>query len=208
MSAAGSTGPGKATGSAEHGNGAGGTSAGPAPAPDPAGPPPGGLRRFSLNQQTVRQWSLPELVDGCAFAGVPSVGLWREPVQAYGPARAARLVRAAGLTVSSLCRGGFLTAADPGARTAALVDNRRAIDEAAALGTATLVLVSGGGAAGRPGRLGGRARGGAPGAAHAPDPPPPPGGGGRAARARRVLAGRGAGVRGHRPAAVPRRLVR
>ncbi|MFT2019725.1 sugar phosphate isomerase/epimerase family protein [Streptomyces sp. 796.1] len=149
------------TGSAEHGNAAGGTSARPAPPPDPAdpvGPPPGGLRRFSLNQQTVRQWSLPELVDGCASAGVPGVGLWREPVQAYGAARAARLVRAAGLTVSSLCRGGFLTAVDPGARTAALADNRRAIDEAATLGTATLVLVSGGLPAGSRDLFGARAR--------------------------------------------------
>ncbi|MCA6094363.1 sugar phosphate isomerase/epimerase [Streptomyces sp. SCA3-4] len=103
-----------------------------------------GLERFSLNQQTVRQWSLPELVAGCAAAGVRAVGLWREPVRAYGTAAAARLVRRAGLTVSSLCRGGFLTAADPAGRAAALADNRAAVEEAAALGTATLVLVSGG----------------------------------------------------------------
>ncbi|MGX1853486.1 sugar phosphate isomerase/epimerase [Streptomyces sp. NBC_01456] len=102
------------------------------------------LSRLSLNQQTVRQWSLPELADGCARAGVRGVGLWRAPVQEYGPAAAARLVRDAGLHVTSLCRGGFLTAADPGERAAALDDNRAAVDEAAALGTDTLVLVSGG----------------------------------------------------------------
>ncbi|MGW1072700.1 sugar phosphate isomerase/epimerase family protein [Streptomyces sp. NPDC002537] len=103
-----------------------------------------GLARFSLNQRTVRQWSLPELVAGCAAAGVRRVGLWREPVREYGTEAAARLVRAAGLTVSSLCRGGFLTAADRAGRTAALADNRAAVREAAALGTDTLVLVSGG----------------------------------------------------------------
>ncbi|WP_431771099.1 sugar phosphate isomerase/epimerase family protein [Streptomyces cucumeris] len=103
-----------------------------------------GLERLSLNQETIRQWSLPELVEGCVAAGVPGVGLWRAPVRAYGTEAAARLVRSAGLTVTSLCRGGFLTALDPAGRTAALDDNRAAIDEAAALGTGTLVLVSGG----------------------------------------------------------------
>ncbi|MEU2870096.1 sugar phosphate isomerase/epimerase family protein [Streptomyces olivoreticuli] len=100
--------------------------------------------RFSLNQQTVRQWSLPELAAGCAAAGVRRVGLWRGPVREYGAEAAARLVRDAGLTVSSLCRGGFLTAADPIGRAAALADNRAAVEEAATLGTGTLVLVAGG----------------------------------------------------------------
>ncbi|MGC0377177.1 sugar phosphate isomerase/epimerase [Streptomyces sp. SAI-229] len=102
------------------------------------------LTRFSINQMTVRQLSLPDLVEACRDLGVPGVGLWREPVQAYGVEAAAKLVRDAGLTVTTLCRGGFLTATDPGERAAALADNRRAVDEAATLGTDTLVLVSGG----------------------------------------------------------------
>ncbi|GED86911.1 sugar phosphate isomerase/epimerase [Streptomyces sp. 6-11-2] len=103
-----------------------------------------GLERFSINQMTVKQLSLPELVDNCLELGVPGVGLWREPVQAYGVEAAAKLVRDAGLTVTTLCRGGFLTAIDPVERAEALGDNHAAIDEAAALGTDTLVLVSGG----------------------------------------------------------------
>ncbi|MEU7482879.1 sugar phosphate isomerase/epimerase family protein [Streptomyces sp. NPDC042319] len=102
------------------------------------------LARLSLNQETVKQWSLPELADGCAAAGLRHVGLWREPVQKYGVEAAAKLVRDAGLTVTSLCRGGFFTAAAPEERAAALDDNRAAVDEAATLGTDTLVLVSGG----------------------------------------------------------------
>ncbi|MEU1943182.1 sugar phosphate isomerase/epimerase family protein, partial [Streptomyces sp. NPDC020125] len=102
------------------------------------------LSRLSLNQETIKQWSLPELAEGCVKAGVTGVGLWREPVQKYGVAAAAELVRNAGLTVTSLCRGGFFTAIDPEARATALADNRKAIDEAATLGTDTLVLVSGG----------------------------------------------------------------
>ncbi|MDH6518921.1 sugar phosphate isomerase/epimerase [Streptomyces sp. SAI-135] len=104
----------------------------------------GDLSRFSINQMTVKQLSLPELVSVCGELGVRNVGLWREPVQAYGVEETARLVRDAGLTVTTLCRGGFFTAIDPAERAAALDDNRRAVDEAATLGTDTLVLVSGG----------------------------------------------------------------
>jgi sugar phosphate isomerase/epimerase len=113
---------------------------GGAPAPAPSGP----LARLSINQETLKQWSLPELVGGCASAGIRAVGLWRAPVQEYGVERAAALMRDSGLTVTSLCRGGFFTATDPARRAAALDDNRAAIDEAAALATGTLVLVSGG----------------------------------------------------------------
>ncbi|GAA2256528.1 xylose isomerase [Streptomyces ruber] len=102
------------------------------------------LTRFSVNQQTVKQLSLPELVDECGRLGIPAVGLWREPVRSYGLDAAAKLVRDAGLAVTTLCRGGFLTAIDPQERSRALDDNRRAVDEAATLGTDTLVLVSGG----------------------------------------------------------------
>jgi sugar phosphate isomerase/epimerase len=87
---------------------------------------------------------MPELVESCLELGIPGVGLWREPVQSYGLDATAKLVRDAGLAVTTLCRGGFFTAIDPRERTRALDDNRAAVDEAATLGTDTLVLVSGG----------------------------------------------------------------
>ncbi|MFG3395556.1 sugar phosphate isomerase/epimerase family protein [Streptomyces parvus] len=104
----------------------------------------GDLARLSINQETVKQWSLPELAEGCVKAGIDKVGLWRAPVQAYGVERTAGLLADAGIGVTSLCRGGFFTALDPAERARALDDNRAAIDEAAALSTDTLVLVSGG----------------------------------------------------------------
>ncbi|MER5381730.1 sugar phosphate isomerase/epimerase family protein [Streptomyces sp. NPDC002688] len=102
------------------------------------------LARFSVNQMTVKQLSMPELVEACGEMGIPGVGLWREPVRSYGLDATAKLVHDAGLSVTTLCRGGFLTAIDPGERQRALDDNRAAVDEAATLGTDTLVLVSGG----------------------------------------------------------------
>ncbi|MFE3899893.1 sugar phosphate isomerase/epimerase family protein [Streptomyces sp. NPDC059153] len=100
--------------------------------------------RLSINQETIKQWSLPELAEGCVKAGIDKVGLWRAPVQEYGIERTARLLADSGLSVTSLCRGGFFTAIDPAERARALDDNRAALDEAAALSTDTLVLVSGG----------------------------------------------------------------
>jgi sugar phosphate isomerase/epimerase len=94
--------------------------------------------RLSLNQATTTQWDIPSFVDGCVRAGLSQVGLWRGQVADYGLERSAKLVRDAGLTVTSLCRGGFFASPD------ALDDNRRAIDEAAVLGTSILILVSGG----------------------------------------------------------------
>ncbi|MFI7214236.1 sugar phosphate isomerase/epimerase family protein [Micromonospora maritima] len=102
------------------------------------------LTKLSLNQRTTQRWSVREAVDGCVRAGIPAIGLWREPVAEIGVPAAAKLVADAGLRVSSLCRGGFLTADGDAARAEALADNRRAIDEAAGLGTDCLVLVVGG----------------------------------------------------------------
>ncbi|WFE40265.1 sugar phosphate isomerase/epimerase family protein [Micromonospora sp. WMMD998] len=116
------------------------------------------LAKLSLNQRTTQRWSVREAVDGCVRAGIPAIGLWREPVAEIGVPAAATLVADAGLRVSSLCRGGFLTAADERARAEALADNRRAIDEAAGLGTDCLVLVVGGLPPGSRDLVGARAR--------------------------------------------------
>jgi len=103
-----------------------------------------GVARLSLNQATVNRLSVTEAADLCVRHDIGAIGLWREHVARAGLAAAAARVKAAGLTVSSLCRGGFFTHVDPVARAAAIADNKAAIAEAAALGTGTLVLVSGG----------------------------------------------------------------
>ncbi|MFF0308300.1 sugar phosphate isomerase/epimerase family protein [Streptosporangium sp. NPDC004379] len=98
------------------------------------------MSRLSLNQWTTRRWSVAEAVEGCVRHGVGAIGLWRQDVAAQGLDETVKLVADAGLRVSSLCRGGFLTSGD----REALDDNRRAIDEAATLGAACLVMVVGG----------------------------------------------------------------
>jgi sugar phosphate isomerase/epimerase len=99
---------------------------------------------LSLNQETVHKLEVAEVVDLCVRHDIGAVGLWRQQVGRAGLDASAAAVKAAGLTVSSLCRGGFFTHVDPVARAAAIADNKAAIAEAAALGTDTLALVSGG----------------------------------------------------------------
>ena len=93
--------------------------------------------RLSLNLATVDHWALPEAVERAAAAGIGTVAPWRHQLAATGVREGARLIREAGLAVSSLCRGGFFTS------PAAAVDNRRAVEEAAELGAPVLVLVCG-----------------------------------------------------------------
>jgi sugar phosphate isomerase/epimerase len=101
------------------------------------------LSRLSLNQMTTERWSVQQAADGCARAGIPFIGLWRHKVAETGLRQSARVVRDAGLRVSSLCRGGMFPAATAAERQARIEDTRRAVDEAAELGTDVLVLVCG-----------------------------------------------------------------
>ncbi len=100
--------------------------------------------RLSLNTATTKRLTLPEALEAAQRAGLTHVGLWRDRVAEVGLSSAAALVTTSGLTVSSLCRGGFLTASDAAGREAALADNRSAIVEAATLGTRELIMVVGG----------------------------------------------------------------
>ncbi|GAA1684952.1 sugar phosphate isomerase/epimerase [Glycomyces endophyticus] len=97
------------------------------------------FNRFSFNHATAKFWDQREAVEACARAGA-GIGLWREPLQEAGVDATAKLVKDAGVEVTSLCRAGFFTDPTP----ESIADNRRAIDEAATVGAPTLVLVSGG----------------------------------------------------------------
>jgi sugar phosphate isomerase/epimerase len=101
------------------------------------------LARLSLNQATTQSWTLAEAIDGCARAGIGWIGPWRHRLSELGCSEAARRLHANGVRVSSLCRGGFFPAATEAERRTRLDDNRRAIDEAAAIETDVLVLVCG-----------------------------------------------------------------
>jgi sugar phosphate isomerase/epimerase len=97
------------------------------------------MKGLSLNSATVRkQWTLAQIIDGCARHEIRGISPWRDQVAQMGLANAAKAIKANGLTVTGLCRGGFFTAPDW------RDDNLRAIEEAHTLGARCLVLVVGG----------------------------------------------------------------
>jgi sugar phosphate isomerase/epimerase len=101
-------------------------------------------RWLSLNTATVRkQGDLLQIIDACARHGIRAIDPWRDQVATVGLDRAVRKVKDAGLELSGYCRGGMFPA-DAAHRIEARDDNRRAVDEAKALGAPCVVLVVGG----------------------------------------------------------------
>jgi sugar phosphate isomerase/epimerase len=99
---------------------------------------------LSLNTATVRkQGDLLAIVEACARHDIRAVSPWRDQVAAVGLDRAVRAVKDAELKLSGYCRGGMFPT-DAAHAQEARDDNRRAVDEAAALGSPCLVLVVGG----------------------------------------------------------------
>jgi sugar phosphate isomerase/epimerase len=104
-----------------------------------------GVEWLSINQATTRaQWSLEQAIVGYARQDVRGIAIWRDKLAECGVKKAASALKAAGMTVTGLCRGGMFPAADTAGRQAAIDDNKRAIDEAVGVGAQCLVLVVGG----------------------------------------------------------------
>ena len=83
------------------------------------------------------------IVEAAKRNGISCLSPWRDQIEAVGLTRAVRAVRDGGFRLSGYCRGGMFPA-DAAHKAEMLDDNRRAIDEAAALGAPCLVLVVGG----------------------------------------------------------------
>jgi len=103
------------------------------------------VQGLSLNLATVRpQFGFAAAADACLAQGITAIAPWRDQVEAIGLDEAARIVKMNGIQVTGYCRGGMFPAADKSGLAAAIDDNKRAIDEAAALGADCLVMVVGG----------------------------------------------------------------
>ncbi|UCH10456.1 MAG: sugar phosphate isomerase/epimerase [Fidelibacterota bacterium] len=99
--------------------------------------------RLCIHTMTTRPWAVEEAVAKYVAAGVGGITIWREALEGRSPEAVGRMARDAGLTIVSLCRGGFFAHSREEARRQAIDENRRAIDEAAALETPLLVIVCG-----------------------------------------------------------------
>jgi sugar phosphate isomerase/epimerase len=102
------------------------------------------ISRLSINQYTLRNSTIAQLLEDCAAERISFVALWREKVAEAGLDEIQKLLGDTGIKVSSLCRGGFFPASTLDRRSKNLEENYRAVDEAAAIGADVLVLVCGG----------------------------------------------------------------
>ncbi len=101
-------------------------------------------KKMSLNTATVKeQWDLRACIEGCARHGIGGISPWRDKLAECGADEARRMIEDNGIAVSGLCRGGWYTQ-DGRLSQAVIDDNKRAVDEAATIGAACLVMVVGG----------------------------------------------------------------
>jgi len=101
------------------------------------------LSRLCVHTITTKAWSLDECAKQYSAAGIKGITVWRDTLKGRDVAASGRLLRDHGLSIVSLCRGGFFTGETADQRQRAIDENRRCIDEAAALGAPAIVLVCG-----------------------------------------------------------------
>ena len=101
------------------------------------------LSQLCIHTITLKPWSIEEAAKKFSAAGVKGITVWRDTLEGRNIKQTGKLLREHGLTIVSLCRGGFFPNKDAGKRQVAIDDNRRAIEEAVELETSILVLVCG-----------------------------------------------------------------
>ena len=101
------------------------------------------LSRLCVHTITTKPWSIEEAAEHYSRVGVSGITVWRDVLEGRNIAQTGQMLKNQGLSVVSLCRGGFFPAASAAQRRSAIDDNKAAVDEAAALGAPLVVLVCG-----------------------------------------------------------------
>jgi len=101
------------------------------------------LSRLCIHTITTKPWSIEEAARNYSANEVKGITVWRDALAGRDIKQTGDMLRQQGLSVVSLCRGGFFQSKEPSGRQAAIDDNRRAIEEAFELGTRMIVLVCG-----------------------------------------------------------------
>jgi sugar phosphate isomerase/epimerase len=101
------------------------------------------LSRLCIHTITTKPWVIETSASKYAAAGVKGITVWRDALAGRNIATTGQMLRDHGLSIVSLCRGGFFTGLDPSDRRRAVEDNLKAIEEAHTLGAPLIVLVCG-----------------------------------------------------------------
>ncbi len=101
--------------------------------------------RIAINQATTRvQWNFRQSVEGYAQHGVRGIAIWRDKLSQVELGETKRILAGNGMWVSGLNRTGPFTSLSGLSRTTTFDDGRRAVDEAAELAAACLLIFPGG----------------------------------------------------------------
>jgi sugar phosphate isomerase/epimerase len=101
------------------------------------------MNRLCLHTITTKPWDIDKASTEYAAHGVKGITVWRDTLENRNIAMTGEMLREKGLSIVSLCRGGFFPSTESSKRKAAIDENRKAIDEAYRLGTDLIVLVCG-----------------------------------------------------------------
>lgn len=101
------------------------------------------LNKLCIHTITTKSWSIEEAAENYQRVGVKGISVWRQYLEGRDIARTGEMLRSHDLEIVSLVRGGFFPSTSSDKRNRAVEDNKKAVDEAAALGAPMIVLVCG-----------------------------------------------------------------
>ena len=99
--------------------------------------------KLCVHTITNKPWDIETAAARYAEAGVKGITVWRNALEGKDVTKTGEMIRNHGMEVVSLCRGGFFPNIEKQKRVEAIEENRRIVEEAAALGAPMVVLVCG-----------------------------------------------------------------
>lgn len=101
------------------------------------------LSRLCIHTITTKPWKIEDAAEKYSSAGVKGITVWRDALAGRNVRDTGRLLKNSGLSIVSLCRGGFFPSTEKEKRKLAIADNLLAIEQASELGTELIVMVCG-----------------------------------------------------------------
>lgn len=99
--------------------------------------------KLCVHTLTTKPWGIEDCVKNYSKAGIHGITIWRNVLENKNLAEVKSLLDDYGMTIVSLCRGGFFPSVDVAKRVLAIEDNLQAFEQAAAVGAPLIVLVCG-----------------------------------------------------------------
>ncbi len=101
------------------------------------------LSKLCIHTITTKSWSIEEAAEQYQKAGVKGISVWRQYLEGRDIYQTGEMLKNHDLKAVALVRGGFFPSTSPNTRQLAIEDNKKALDEAAAVGAEMVVLVCG-----------------------------------------------------------------